>query len=242
MKLFIAICFILISFIATAQTQHTRELDSVWYTKYFLPKFTKDTGILLPQTKFIDEKGKERTLAEFKGKILYIGVWATDCGTSVENLVHTGQLIKRLKAAQIDTQIQVVNICFEESKRKWKKALKKIQPPGINLYCNDENFEKDWRISGVIKYVLADASGKLLSFDYLQPTEALLDYTLYAATKGIKPIDAMWVEFRQNRHFLQNRKHTDDTEGQAYAQWYAMVLNEMLDYIHWQVKRIGQRE
>lgn len=237
MKFYIAICITLTGFVVTAQTPRTPQSDSAWYAKYFIPKFTKDTGILLPQTKFIDEKGKERTLTDFKGKLLYIGVWATDCGTSVENLVHTGQLTKRLKAAQIDTRIQIVNICFEESKRKWKKTLKVIQPPGINLYCSDPNFEKNWDISGVIKYVLADTSGKVLSFDYLQPTEALLDYTLYAATKGIKPVDAMWVEFRQNQHFLQFRKHTDDTEGQAYAQWYAMVLNEMLDYIHWQVKR-----
>lgn len=233
MKLIIAICFTLISLTSIAQVI---QYDSAWHANYFIPKFTKDTGINLPDTKFIDEKGKERTLAEFKGKILYIGVWATDCASSVENLVHTGPLMKRLKAAQIDTQFKFINICFGESKKEWKKIIKEVQPPGINLYCRDKDFEKNWNISGVIKYVLVAPSGKVLSFNFLQPTEAL-DYFLYATAKGIKPIDAMWVDLRQQKHFSLYRKFTNDAEGQDYARWYASTIKELVEYFKWREAR-----
>lgn len=232
MKLLIAICFTLASFVSVAQP-----VDSAWLAKNYSAKFARDTGIILPHQTFIDEKGKERTLAEFKGKILYINVWATDCGSSVEGLVHLEQLKKILKAAQVDTLIQFVNICTEESTRKWKKNLKRLHLIGINLYCQDTTLLTKWNMAHHPWSILLDEQGKVMCFNFNPPGNGGVAYSLYAATKGIKPAESMWLEFRQQKQYYQFRKYTNDAEGQDFAKWYALASEEMYAYFQWQEAR-----
>ena len=120
MKLFICFVFVFSSFIVKGQ-----EVDSAWLAKNILPNLSKDASTFLPDASFIDEKGNTRSLSEFKGKILLIDVWTTWCGNCIIRFPHSEQLYKRLKSIHLDTAIQFINICTEDSKSEWKKMLKK---------------------------------------------------------------------------------------------------------------------
>ncbi|MBK8143145.1 MAG: TlpA family protein disulfide reductase [Chitinophagaceae bacterium] len=100
-------------------------------TTQYLPRFYADTGTYLPAAKFINEEGHEKTLADFRGKILYVDIWATWCGNCLVKFPYQEQLLKRLKAIHLDTSIQFINISIEDTKSGWKKALKKFNPVGI---------------------------------------------------------------------------------------------------------------
>jgi Redoxin len=216
---------------------NAQEIDSFWVASNRFPNFSRDTGLVLPDFSFIDEKGEKRTLAEFKGKILYIDVWATSCAPCIAKFPDAKQLKNRLKLPQIDTLIQFVNICTGESKSKWKKLLKQHQPIGINLYSNDTTLEKLWNLDAVPRYILVDTSGKIMCYMFMEPDDGGIDYALYAATKGIKPSDAVWIDFRQCQHFRKHRKYTDDLEGQDYARWFNSVASELIEYFKWKQAR-----
>lgn len=206
-----------------------------------MPRYITDTGIHLPPTKFIDEKGKTRTLADFKGKILYVDVWATDCAPCIARMPHAEQLAKRLKATSLDTSIQMINICSGESKEEWKKMLAKHHPVGINLYSIDTSFDRKWKITAVPHYILLDKEGKVMSKKFSAPDEGGLDYMLYAATKKIKPAQAVWMDFRQYQSFRKNQRFTDDEEGRDYAEWYKVNSVLQVAYFQWRTSRNKKR-
>lgn len=232
MKLFICFVFVFSSFIVKGQ-----EVDSAWLAKNILPNLSKDASTFLPDASFIDEKGNTRSLSEFKGKILLIDVWTTWCGNCIIRFPHSEQLYKRLKSIHLDTAIQFINICTEDSKSEWKKMLKKHHPAGINLYSKDTSIYQSWNVSAFPRYILVDRSGKILSGHYFGPDDGRIDYTLYAAVKERNLAEAVWVNFRQEQHYQKYRKYTDDEEGNDYTVWYNSIVKELIAYFQWKQAR-----
>lgn len=235
MKLLITFYSIFFYLFTSAQ-----EPDSAWVATNRFPSFSKDTGIFLTDAKFFDEKGNIRTLSEFKGKILYIDIWTTWCGPCIAKIPHSKQLLKRLESIHLDTAIQFINICTEDSKSEWKKKLRKYQPVGINLYSTDTSIYKLWEISSFPRYILLDSRGKVLCFEFAGPDDDIIDYALYASTQGIKPAESVWVEFRQNQHYRKFSKYTDDEEGADYSKWHKSTMNKRIEYFKWKQARLKQ--
>jgi hypothetical protein len=202
--------------------------------KIYMENFTVDTGAYLAKIKLIDEKGKVKTLADYKGKIIYINLWFPSCGPCKVNFEMTPQLIERLQVFHLDTAIQFINIGTVESKKEWKKAVEKIKPFGINLYSSDTaTIYHKWGVEGYPHTILLDKSGKIMAKNFVDAMEPMtVDYLLYAATKGIKPAEAIWVKYRQNQFVKKYRTldFTPDTEGKDYREWYLKVVNKFHEH------------
>ncbi len=58
-----------------------------------MEQFTLNTPPLpVPETRFLDETGKEVSLADFKGRVLLVNFWATWCAPCVEELPSLDRL------------------------------------------------------------------------------------------------------------------------------------------------------
>lgn len=226
-RTYIAVTFLLLSTIGKTQA-----VDSTWLADKFLPQFYVDTGTSLPVAKLVDEEGHERTLADFKGRILYLDIWATWCGNCIGIFPYQEQLLKRLKVLHLDTAIQFLNISIEDKKSDWKKALKKYKPIGINLYSTDTSLYEHWNMAALPTYLLLDTSGKVLGKDISSPDDATIDYILYAATRGIHPVQAVWTEFRQEKLFSEQRTPAAFTD-EDYAKWHASIMPSLIDFHFW---------
>ncbi|MBL7761019.1 MAG: TlpA family protein disulfide reductase [Sediminibacterium sp.] len=213
-----------------------QEVDSAFIAKTYFPRFAQDTGKLLPDFRLVDEKGRERTMASFRGKILYIDVWETSCKPCIGNFPYAKQLRKRLKAAQIDTLIEFVTVCTGDSKIEWKKKLKEHKPDGVHLYANDTLLLDSWKVNAFPTYILVDPAGRIMCNGLYSPDEAFVDYALYAATKGIKPAQSVWTNLRQYQYFREHKKYTDDAEGKDYTRWYNSVVKELVAFFQWRQK------
>jgi thiol-disulfide isomerase/thioredoxin len=121
MRILLTTTLVFLSIIAKAQI-----MDSTFLADKILPRFYVDTGTYLPTAKFVDEAGNEKTLADFKGKLLYIDTWATWCGPCIAKFPYQEKLLERLKVLHLDTLIQFIGICYDDNQRLWKKALKNI--------------------------------------------------------------------------------------------------------------------
>ncbi|MES2330859.1 MAG: TlpA disulfide reductase family protein [Bacteroidota bacterium] len=216
----------------------SQEIDSSWIAKNYVPRLAEGIGSYLSNTKFIDEKGKVKKLTDFKGKILFVDIWATDCAPCIAKFPHAEQLLKRLKAIGLDAAIQFVNICIEETKEEWKRLLKKHNPVGINLYSLDTAIDKAWNIDAVPRYMLVNVDGRILTKNFTGPDDGSTEYLLYAATKGIQPLEAIWIQFRQYKYYREhNYRFTDDLEGSAYAKWYSITEANRIEYFKWDTER-----
>ena len=121
MKLTILIFATLLPFFSECQT-----IDSAFIEKFIGNKYKTDTSSFLPTYKFIDDKGNSLSLSDFRGKILYIDVWSTNCPPCLAQFPYREQLLNRLKSLHLDTSIVFININIEDSKKNWKKAIKKV--------------------------------------------------------------------------------------------------------------------
>lgn len=224
--------FFLLSFLITV-TGKSQVTDSTWLVTEYLPRFYKDTGTYLPDTKFIDINNHGKVLTDYKGKILYVDIWATWCGSCLAEIPHHVQLLKRLKAIHLDSLIQFISININDTRKEWQAALKKYQPVGINLYCSDTTLLSRWNIEAPPSYILLDSSGKVLGKDISRPSEAgTIDYILYAATKNVHPVQALWKEHEQDK-LMEKYKTSNAFTDKDYKNWFDMTVQSIVEYLQW---------
>jgi thiol-disulfide isomerase/thioredoxin len=228
----LSILFLTLFFCISANCQ----IDSSWLADNYLSRFYKDTGTYLQSASFLDEAGKEKTLSDFKGKILYIDMWSTTCGPCIAKFPHQEQLLKRLKALDLDSTVLFVNINAEDSKNKWKKGLRKYHPNGVNLYSSDTSLYTRWNVDALPCYMLLDSSGKVLGKCIIGPDDGSIDWVLYSATKGIHPVEAILRMFAQNKLMSQYHSAAAFTDPE-YAKWYERSMPGLVEYFKWRKER-----
>ncbi|WP_455510166.1 TlpA family protein disulfide reductase [Butyricimonas paravirosa] len=123
-------------------------------------------GVLAPDFEMEDESGKMVKLSDFKGKVVFIDVWATWCGGCVEGLPYFMALKDRYKDRD-DIVFLTISDDGIEAKERWRNFLKERKYAGKmpHLLMNREkdDFEKNYCITGIPRYILIDKEGKIVN-------------------------------------------------------------------------------
>lgn len=113
-----------------------------------------------------DTEGNEHTFEEFKGKVLVIDVWATWCHSCLEHM-HKFTGMRYWFRSESDVCFATISIDRSEDKEHWLQAIKKHNMQGmLNLFpdCEDQSqFETDFQISGVPRYIIIGKKGEIVS-------------------------------------------------------------------------------
>jgi thiol-disulfide isomerase/thioredoxin len=122
-----------------------------------------------------NHKGGTTSLADFKGKYVYIDVWATWCGPCRKEIPY----LKQVEAQYHDKNIVFVSISVDKEKDhdKWKTMVKDEQLGGVQLIA-----DKDWKSDFVVAYgirsiprfILIDPQGKIVRSDAPRPSDPKL--------------------------------------------------------------------
>lgn len=137
-----------------------------------------------PTFTYENHKGGMSSLADFKGKYVYIDVWATWCGPCLAEIPH----LKKVEADYHDKNIVFVSISIDAKKdhEKWKNMVTQKQLGGEQLFAdNDWNskFVTDYAIQGIPRFILIDPNGNVLEADALRPSNPELRKKLDALLK-----------------------------------------------------------
>ena len=91
-------------------------------------------GTEAPDFNYPDMKGKMYSLKDFKGKYVYIDVWATWCGPCCKEIPYLKELEKKMRKKKI----VFVSLSCDKDLQAWKKKLRTDRMGGIQLNCGGD--------------------------------------------------------------------------------------------------------
>lgn len=124
--------------------------------------------------KYLDINGKEVSLDDFKGRYVYIDIWATWCAPCREELPH----LQTLEEAFQGTNICFVSISTDQDKAKWEQTVKDEKMGGIQLHTGgDEEFLNAFRVKGIPRFILINPEGRIDNANMTRPSDpATIEY------------------------------------------------------------------
>jgi thiol-disulfide isomerase/thioredoxin len=132
-----------------------------------------------PSFDYINYKGGKTKLEDFKGKYVYIDIWATWCGPCRAEIPH----LKAVEEKYHDKNIAFVSISIDVQKdfEKWKKFVGDKELGGVQLFADNDwksEFIKSYNINGIPRFILIDPTGKIVKADAARPSSPALQEQL----------------------------------------------------------------
>ncbi|WP_339921523.1 TlpA disulfide reductase family protein [uncultured Flavobacterium sp.] len=139
----------------------------------------KLNGSIAPSFNYENYAGGKTKLEDFKGKYVYIDVWATWCGPCLGEIPS----LKKVEEKYSGKNIAFVSISIDKLKdiEKWKSMIKNKELGGVQVFAdNDWNsqFVKDFNIKGIPRFILIDPNGKIVKADAARPSSPDLEKEL----------------------------------------------------------------
>jgi thiol-disulfide isomerase/thioredoxin len=127
------------------------QLNGVFY-------MTDDRIEKLPDTKLFNF-----LMEKYKGKLIFIDIWGTNCPPCLEEFKYTPELHKYFK----DKDVVFVNLCVNSDIEYWKPAIMKHNINGENYFLDNKATRqfridhKKYSLSGYPHYLLLDKNGEI---------------------------------------------------------------------------------
>ena len=139
-----------------------------------------------PEVTLLDENGRQRSLADYKGRLLVVDIWATWCHNCRKKIPE----YLAMAAGYDKDRVTFINLSIDkpDSHEKWLEASQKHSIPSANnliVVPADDNgkspFENIYCVGGVPRYILIGSDGNII--DAFAPTQlptlkALIDTNL----------------------------------------------------------------
>ena len=127
------------------------------------------TSKLSPDFQAKDINGKTYSLKDFKGKYLYIDMWATWCGPCKREMPYLKELEKKMEGKNIT----FLGLSTDEDKAAWEETVKSGELSGVQLLLGrGSQFQRDYNIDGIPHFILIDPDGKIINPKAVRPSSA----------------------------------------------------------------------
>lgn len=124
-------------------------------------------GKVSPGFRAADIDGNVHTLTEFRGKYVYIDMWATWCAPCRQETPY----LKTLAEEFNDAQIVFLGLSVDKDKEAWENMVRGGGLPGIQLYLGtNSRFQEAYRVEGIPRFILLDKEGKIIDNDMSRPS------------------------------------------------------------------------
>lgn len=135
----------------------------------------KLNGTQSPDFAYENFKGGTTKLKKFKGKYVYIDVWATWCEPCRQQIPALQKVEEKYK----DKKIAFVSISVDKKKdyEKWKKLVKDEALGGIQLIADNawkSEFVVAYGINSIPRFILIGPDGKIVDVDAPRPSDPKL--------------------------------------------------------------------
>lgn len=130
-----------------------------------------------------DTSGKMVSLSDFKGKVVYLDVWATWCGPCMKEVPHLNKLEKELHGNK-GVVFMGVSIDEEKDKQQWLQMVKDRGMGGIQLFASGRSkITNDYKITKIPRFMIFDKNGNIYTIDAPRPSDPKLKQLLIDLSK-----------------------------------------------------------
>jgi len=106
-------------------------------------------------------------LKDFKGKVVYIDLWASWCAPCRKETPHLNRLFQKFKD---NNKIVIASIAVRDGYEEWKKAIQEDKPEWIQLIDENDTVWKSYVANTIPKFILIDKKGNIVQFDAPSPS------------------------------------------------------------------------
>lgn len=116
--------------------------------------------------------GKKTSLADLKGKYVFIDFWATWCGPCKKEI----PFLKTLEEKYHDKNIEFVSISLDQNKTAWEKMVADKELGGVQLHFGDDRqLVTAYNVTTIPRFVLLDTNGNIVDANAPKPSSQNLE-------------------------------------------------------------------
>ncbi|MDO9187218.1 MAG: TlpA disulfide reductase family protein [Bacteroidia bacterium] len=117
--------------------------------------------------------GKEISLADFRGKVIYVDFWASWCGPCKQQFPFSKKLHEQLTDKQ-KKEVVFLYISIDNTEEIWKKAVNSLQLGGVHALSPggwSSFVAKYYQINSIPRYLLIDKKGNVVDPNAKRPDD-----------------------------------------------------------------------
>jgi thiol-disulfide isomerase/thioredoxin len=114
--------------------------------------------------------GEKVKLSDFKGKYIYVDVWATWCGPCKYEIPY----LKKLEEDYHLKNIVFLSYSIDDDRKAWEKFVPENELKGVQIIGEkgwNSKICKDYKIFGVPTFMMFDTDGKIISVNMTRPSD-----------------------------------------------------------------------
>lgn len=113
-----------------------------------------------------DADGNVVDIASFKGKYLYIDLWASWCGPCCKEVPHLQAIEKEFQ----DSNVVFLSISTDTDKEAWKNKMVELNMHGNQLHDRNNTLCNALNVKGIPFFLIYDKEGKLHTYKAMRPS------------------------------------------------------------------------
>lgn len=114
-----------------------------------------------------DSTGRQYNIESYKGKVVYLDLWASWCGPCRHETPYLKKLVDKFSR---DTSLTFISVAVLDKKDKWKEALMTDTPQWLQLFDASGAVQSAYVANSIPKFILINKEGKIVSFDAPVPS------------------------------------------------------------------------
>lgn len=129
-------------------------------------------GNMAPDFTTVDLEGNEKKLSDFRGKYVYIDVWATWCGPCKQEI----PFLKEMDKTYEGQELVILSVSIDDTQEPWKKMVAEQELSGTHVFIDGawgSTLVKDYKIAGIPRFMLVDPEGKIVTVQAERPSGSI---------------------------------------------------------------------
>lgn len=129
--------------------------------------------------KLVDADGKAMDFAQFRGKYVYIDMWASWCVPCCREVPH----LQKLEAELESDDVVFLSISIDKNKEAWKKKMAELKVHGNQWHDSEGTLGNALNVKGIPFFLIYDKEGKLYMYNAPRPS---MGFALKELLEGLK--------------------------------------------------------
>ena len=116
-----------------------------------------------------DKDGKVYSIADYKGKVVLLDLWASWCEPCRGETPYLKKVVEKYKS---EPRLAFISVAVLDKKPNWENAMKQDKPTWLQLFDSNSTVQSAYVANSIPKFIIIDKQGNIVSFDAPMPHEA----------------------------------------------------------------------